>query len=159
MRTAIVDLDTDTSVPRGASGRPRRSTYDRGVIAGLAAASTLFAAAVWLAPPAAPSVAAPAGALPDVNVSSATVPRGVVLHPLALPPDAKNVDLGILPERLANEAAPYQWRRVITVRGIPGVASAEGLALISWSEKGIVYWISSPSRTTEELIQIADDMR
>ena len=151
MRTAIVDLDREL-------GRPARSTHDRGVIAGLAAASTLFAVAVSLARPAALPAVSPV-VLPDVNMSSATVPRGVVLHPLALPPDIKNVDLGILPERLANEAAPYQWRRVITVRGIPGVASDEGLALISWSEKGIVYWISAPSRTTEELIKIADDMR
>lgn len=152
MRTAIVDLDREL-------GRPARSTHDRGIIAGLAAASTLFAVAVSLARPAAQPAAVPAAPLPELNMSSATVPRGTVLHPLALPPDAKNVDLGILPERLANEAAPYQWRRVITVRGILGVASDEGIALISWSEKGIVYWISSPWRTTEELIKIADDMR
>jgi hypothetical protein len=150
MRTAIVDLDREP-------GRPTRSTHDRGVIAVLAAASAAFAVAVWLTSPAAPP-AAPV-TFPDVNVSSATVPRGAILHPLVLPPDAKNVDLGVLPERLANEAAPYEWRRVITVRGQPGVASVEGPAVISWSERGIVYWISSPTRSTDELIKIADEMR
>ena len=152
MRTAIVDLDR-------ASGRPTRSAHDRGIIAALAVASALFAGAVWLARPAAPPVPVPTAVFPDVNVSSAVVQRGTVLHPLALPPDAKNVDLGLLPERLANEAAPFEWRRVITVRGYAGVASVEGPAVISWSEKGILYWLSSPTRSTDELIKIADDMR
>ncbi len=146
---AIVDLD------RG-SGRPIRSSRDRGVIAALAAAGSVFAVAVSLAPHTVPTAVTEP---PDLIASSGAVPRGAVLHPLALPPDVKNVDVGLLPERLANEAAPYQWRRVITVRGIPGVASDEGIAFISWSERGIVYWISSPTRTTEELIKIADDMR
>ena len=152
MRTAIVDLDREP-------GRARRSSHDRGVIVGLVAAGTVFALAVSLGRPTVAPAPAPAAVLPDLNMSSAAVPRGVVLHPLALPSDAKNVDLGLLPERLANEAAPQEWRRVISVRGIAGVASDEGLAVISWSEKGIVYWISSPTRTTDELIKIADDMR
>ena len=150
MRTTIVDLDR-------ARGRSAPSSADRGVIAALFVACVAFAVAVWLARPATP-IATPNAAPPDTLVS-AYVPRGAVLHPLALPPDLRDVDLGLLPERLTNEAAPSEWRRVVTVRGHPGVASVEGPAAISWSEQGIVYWLSSPTRSTDELITIADDMR
>jgi hypothetical protein len=87
------------------------------------------------------------------------VPRGNVLHPLQLPQRIVGVDLAAMPDRLANEAAPSSWRRVVTVRGIPGVASVEGPAVVAWTERGIAYWLQSPTRSTEELIAIADELR
>ena len=59
-----------------------------------------------------------------------------------------NVDLAAMPDRLANEAAPSSLRAVITVRGVPGVASADGPAVIVWTEQGIAYRLASPTRTT-----------
>jgi hypothetical protein len=64
-----------------------------------------------------------------------------------------------MPDRLANEAAPAAWQRVITVRGTAGVASVSGPAVIAWTEAGIAYWLTSPTRSTDELIQIANDLR
>ena len=118
-----------------------------------------FAATVWITRPAAAS-ARSASLTPDSGVSSSlVVPRGVVMHPLALPARLDDVDLSAMPDRLANEAAPSSWRRVVTVRGVPGVASAEGPAVVAWTENGIAYWLASPTRSTEELIQIADELR
>lgn len=64
-----------------------------------------------------------------------------------------------MPDRLANEAAPRTLRGVVVIRGTPGAASVEGPAVISWTENGIAYWLASPTRSTAELIQIADDLK
>ena len=138
----------------------RTGVLDQLLIVGLLLASGVFAVAVWLDQPA---VAPPARTTPvDTTATSAAalnVPRGAVLHPLALPQKIDGVDLGAMPDRLANEAAPAAWQRVITVRGIAGVASVAGPSVIAWTEGGIAYWLTSPTRTTEELIQIASDLR
>ena len=130
-------------------------------VVALTLACVTFACAVWVARPAA--VLSVAGARAPVaelaGVSSSVVPRGVVLHPLALPQRLDGVDLAAMPDRLANEAAPASWRRVVTVRGVPGVASVEGPAVIAWTEGGIAYWLASPTRSTDELIQIANELR
>ena len=81
------------------------------------------------------------------------------MHPLVLPQRLGDVDLAAMPDRLANEAAPSSWRRVVTVRGVPGVAAVEGPAVVAWTEHGIAYWLASPTRSTEELIAIADELR
>jgi len=150
---AIIDLD---------QGPSRRTPLkrDRGAIALLVFACSAFALAVWTARPAAIPAAQPvAWTVADTTVSSVTVPRGAVLHPLQLPQGYINVDLGAMPDRLANEAAPWTLRSVITVRGTPGIGSVEGPATISWTENGIAYWLASPTRSTAELIQIANELR
>ncbi len=119
----------------------------------------LFTLAVWIAPPAVTTPPGSAQAVELAQVSSVYVPRGAVMHPLALPQRIADVDLAAMPDRLANEAAPSSWRRVVTVRGIPGVASVEGPAVVAWTERGIAYWLQSPTRSTEELIAIADELR
>jgi len=138
----------------------RTGVFDRLLIAALLLASGAFAVAVWLGQPA---VALPARTTRvDTTTTSAAalnVPRGAVLHPLALPQKLDGVDLGAMPDRLANEAAPAAWQRVITVRGIAGVASVAGPSVIAWTEGGIAYWLTSPTRTTDELIQIANELR
>ncbi len=154
MRTAIVDLDP----------RPARRTapaYDRGAVGALVLGCAAFALAVWITRPAVfPAAATTSGPIADVGFSSSiAVPRGVVMRPLVLPARIGDVDLSAMPDRLANEAAPSSWRRVVTVRGVPGVASVEGPAVIAWTEGGIAYWLVSPTRTTDDLIKIADELR
>jgi len=135
-----------------------RTAVDQVLVAALLVACGLFAVAVWIAPPATTTASAGARTV-DFAPSSAYVPRGTVLHPLQLPQRIIGVDLAAMPDRLANEAAPSSWRRVVTVRGVPGVASVEGPAVVAWTERGIAYWLQSPTRSTEELIAIADELR
>ncbi len=137
-----------------------RTVLDQIVVTALLLACGVFALAVWVTRPAALPAPIAAAALPALaQTSSALVPRGAVMRPLVLPQRLGDVDLSAMPDRLANEAAPSSWRRVITVRGIPGVASVEGPAVVAWTEKGIAYWLASPTRSTEELIAIADELR
>ena len=168
MRTAIVDLDTNGDAStRGARAAPR--SHDRGLIAGLCLACAAFALSVWLARPAGPVAAPAADGGPLVTTAQSigadsymTVwdpARQQKLFTLALARGDQDVALGMLPERLANEAPPIEWRRVITVRGTQGLASDQGVQFISWSENGVLYWLSSPTLTTDELIKIADGMR
>jgi len=138
----------------------RTGVFDQLLIVGLLLASGAFALAVWLGQPAlAPSSRAATRVDNAPAVAALNVPRGAVLHPLALPQKLDGVDLGAMPDRLANEAAPATWQRVITVRGIAGVASVAGPSVIAWTEGGIAYWLTSPTRSTDELIQIANDLR
>lgn len=146
MRGAIVDLDRSSRV------RPENPS-DRLAIVTLAAGCLLFALAVALAAPVAP--AQPAA----VDVPPSFVQRGIVLQPLRLPPGYTSVDLAALPERLANEAAPGTLRVIVSVRGRPGLAAAEGPAVVEWSEGGVVYSLRSSDRTTDELIRIAEALR
>jgi hypothetical protein len=151
--------------PLASSARERstnkalRTAVDQLLVAALLLACGLFALALWISPPAT-AKASTSARLADVSqTTSAYVPRGAVMRPLALPQRIADVDLAAMPDRLANEAAPSAWRRVITVRGIPGVASVEGPAVVAWTEQGIAYWLESPTRSTEELIAIADELR
>ena len=155
MHGAIVDLDRTRA---GGQARP----LDRVAIPVLLCAAAAFALAVLAARPA----SRPATELADTAVSSAAaapasanVPRGVILRPLQLPPRYTGVDLAALPDRLANEAPLWTLRSVVVIRGTPGVASVEGPAMIAWTEGGIAYSLRSPTRTTAELITIADELR
>ncbi len=144
---AVVDFD------RGLTGRENR--LDRGLAAALVVAGVAFAIVVLVARPVGQSgPAVPASATGDLPV-----PRGAILHPLQLPARFMNVDLGAMPDRLANEAPLSTLRAVITVRGVPGVASVEGPAVIAWTENAIAYRMVSPTRTTAELIAIAEQLQ
>lgn len=142
----------------------RTAVFDQMLIVALLLASGAFALAVWLGKPAVPLVREPA---PGVALtvpysgtsSSANVSRGAVMHPLAFAGKIDGVDLAAMPDRLANEAAPASWQRVVTVRGIPGVASVNGPAVVAWTEDGIAYWLTSPTKSIDELLQIASDLR
>ena len=154
MRGLIVELDRSVA-------RQRKRPLDRLAIPVLALGCVAFALAVWIARPAAvaPASGSAAPGADGTSTSSANVPRGVVMYPLVLPQRIDGVDLAAMPDRLANEAAPASWRRVVIVRGVPGVASVEGPAVVAWTENGIAYWLASPTRSTEDLIQIANDLR
>ena len=143
-----------TRVIPSACARAASVSGDRIAVTALVAASAAFALAVWVVRP---SPVAPVAATLSTPDTSA-VQRGVILHALRLPPGVASVDLEWMPERLTNEASPSSLRDVITVRGVPGLASVEAPAVISWTEAGLVYWLISPTRSTIELIRLADDL-
>jgi hypothetical protein len=137
-----------------------RTALDQLLVTALLLACGAFALAVWITRPAGLTVATPLAPAADVGqISSVFVPRGAIMHALVLPQRLTDVDLSAMPDRLANEAAPAAWRSVITVRGVAGVASVEGPAVIAWTENGIAYWLASATRSTDELIAIADELR
>lgn len=152
MPGVIIDLD------RSKAREPSRPV-DRLAIPVLALGCIAFALAVSVGGAGASSSSLRTVDGQDRLAAGALVPRGVALTPLQLSPQYANVDLFAMADRLANEAAPWTLRGVITVRGVPGVASIEGPAVILWTEGGIAYRLASPTRTTGELIQIANELR
>lgn len=166
---AIVDLD------KGPSRRPPRG--DRAVIAALGGAVALFGLAMWLGAP--DPAAGPNAARPSPTQSAVDAPATTVIQsratapfvgardagaiaagrPLALPAGSDNVDLFLVPERITNENLIWTMRSVVRIRGGVGLASVEGPAIVTWTEKGFQYWLVSPTRTTDELIKMADDLR
>jgi hypothetical protein len=164
---AIVDLD------KGTSRQPQRS--DRALIVGLGAAIFVFATAIWLSAPhpaatataAARSFAAiPRSAIAQGGGTLAPVTLPGTVHtadpsarPLVLPADLDNVDLFLVPERITNENLIWTLRSIVRIRGGVGLASIEGPSIVTWTEKGFQYWMISSTRTTDDLIKIADDLR
>ena len=151
MGVVIVDLDRRAQ-------RERREPRDLFALGVLLLGCVGFAFLVLLTRPATIPSSAPSGIGASV-LADLPVARGVVLHPLQLPARFGSVDLAAMPDRLANEALPSSLRSVIAVRGVPGVASAEGPAVIAWTEKGIAYRLASPTLTTAELIAIAEQLQ
>lgn len=149
---AVVDLDRD-------HGPQRKGQHDRGLAAVLVVAGVAFVSAVWMGRPTAVPLAQPSRAAADADPSIMFVPRANGVRVLQLPAAYLGADLGAMPDRLANEAAPWTMRAVVTIRGVPGVASIEGPAMIAWTENGIAYVLASPTRTTAELIAIADTLQ
>jgi hypothetical protein len=164
---AIVDLD------KGTSRQPQRG--DRALIVGLGGAILVFAAAIWLSAPHPRTTATTFPQSSAVAASSAisrsssalapaTLPNAVrtvdpALRQLVLPANLDNVDLFLVPERITNENLIWTLRSVVRIRGGVGIASVEGPSIVTWTEKGFQYWMISPTRTTDELIKIADDLR
>lgn len=164
---AIVDLD------KGTSRQPQRG--DRALIVGLGGAILVFAAAIWLSAPhprttsttfPQSSAAAASSAISRSSIVpvAATPPSAIPTvyppaRPLALPANMDNVDLFLVPERITNENLIWTLRSVVRIRGGVGIASVEGPSIVTWTEKGFQYWMISPTRTTDELIKIADDLR
>lgn len=164
---AIIDLD-------GVASR-RRRRGEPAVIVGLAGAIAVFALAIWVtaphpptptatAPSVAPSVAATSAmSAGPITITAISVSDPVVVGPagrtLVLPPWASGVDLFELPDRLTNENLLWTLRNVVHIRGGTGLASAEGPSVITWTENGLQYWMVSPTRSTADLVEIADGLR
>jgi hypothetical protein len=163
---AIVDLD------KGTSRQLRRS--DRALIVGLGGAIVIFTAAMWLSAPhpspttttlaqstAAPSTGAISRSSPLAPASLGSPVRTVdpSARPLMLPLNLDNVDLFLVPERITNENLIWTLRSIVRIRGGVGIASVEGPSIVTWTEKGFQYWMISSTRTTDDLIKIADDLR
>ncbi|MDQ2952729.1 MAG: hypothetical protein M3R54_10750 [Chloroflexota bacterium] len=147
----IVDLDRRAQ-------QERSGTQELFALGGLFFSCVAFACLVLLMRPSAILVSAPSGIGAALS-AELPVPRGIVLQPLQLPARFGDIDLAAMPDRLANEAAPPSLRAIIIVRGVAGVASADGPAVIVWTERGIAYRLASPIRTTAELIAIAEQLQ
>ena len=164
---AIVDLD------KGTSRQPQRG--DRALIVGLGGAILVFAAAIWLSAPhprttsttfpqSAAAAASSAISQSSIVLVPATPPSALPTvfppaRPLALPANTDSVDLFLVPERITNENLIWTLRSVVRIRGGVGIASVEGPSIVTWTEKGFQYWMISPTRTTDELIKIANDLK
>lgn len=155
VRGVIVDLDPSTGQERTSSDRP--------LIGALALATLLFALAVVIG--SAPRVTAPLS-FAGVDAGMMTPrERLSLLHRSDQQADAvlrlihPDAVLSSMPDRFVNEAGPAALRAVISVRGGPGIASVEQPAVIMWTERGTTYWLTSPLRSTAELIHIADELR
>ncbi len=97
----------------------------------------------------APAIA-PAPIAADAALSATRVPT------LALPSGVADVELSAFPDWLANEPPSASLRAVVAVRGTLGIASAEGLAVVNWTERGISYRLASANHTVAELVRLAD---
>lgn len=64
-----------------------------------------------------------------------------------------------MPDRYVNESLPATFRLVITVRGVPALASIEPPATITWTEGGLSYRLSSRFQTTAQLVDLAGALR
>lgn len=143
---AIVDLD------KGTSQQPGRR--DEVFIVGLGAAILSFAAAIWLSAPRPTTLVLVPATPPSAHTTALPSARL-----LTLPANMDNVDLFLVPERITNENLIWTLRNIVRIRGGVGIASVEGPSIVTWTERGFQYWMVSPTRTTEELIKIADDLQ
>jgi hypothetical protein len=157
VRGVIVDLDRSSPRAPGPAdwaALPPLALWSFALVLGC----VVFTLAVWTTRPPTTPAAQSASVEPDTISSTATVPRGVLLRPLLLP-TLSDVELAFMPDRLANEAASWTLRSVVVIRGTRGVASVEGPAVIAWTENGIAYWMTSHTRTTSDLIDVANQLK
>jgi len=87
---------------------------------------------------------------------------GPLAH-LSLPANSPGVLLSWIPDRLANEALPQLPFVPVRVRAVPGLA-VEGVRdgdyrMVTWTERGNVYWLVSDHGDIVDLIRLADSLR
>jgi len=87
---------------------------------------------------------------------------GPLAH-LSLPATSPGVLLSWIPDRLANEALPPLQFVPVRVRAVPGLA-VEGVRdgdyrMVTWTERGNVYWLVSDHGDIVDLIRLADSLR
>ena len=87
---------------------------------------------------------------------------GPLAH-LSLPANSPGVLLSWIPDRLANEALPPLPFVPVRVRAVPGLA-VEGardgdFRMVTWTERGNVYWLVSDHGDIGDLIHLADSLR
>jgi hypothetical protein len=84
-------------------------------------------------------------------------------HVLALPPRILDAHLFTMPDRLANEPLSNLEFVVVRVRGTQGlgarVGSPGGVWLVTWTEGGTAYWLSSERRDLPDLVRLAASLR
>ncbi len=149
MGGVIVDLDRSVAVSR------RRS--DRYLIAALGLACVTFGLAVALR---GPDASAPVPSGVDAAMMTPTERLALVTRDDAMPSGVlfflPDVVLSAMPDRFLNEVGPAALREAVRVRGTLGIASVERPAVIMWTERGVTYWLTSATRTTDDLIRLAD---
>jgi len=76
---------------------------------------------------------------------------------------ASDVAVFTFPDRLANEALPQLSWQIVQVRGTEGFAIVGQRpgepSIVTWTEKGTVYRLSSDGRVPGQLIDLANTMR
>ena len=87
---------------------------------------------------------------------------GPLAH-LSLPANSPGVLLSWIPDRLANEALPPLPFVPVRVRAVPGLA-IEGVRdgdyrMVTWTERGNVYWLVSDHGDIVDLLRLADSLR
>ena len=84
-------------------------------------------------------------------------------HVLALPPRTTDAQLFTMPDRLANEPLSNMEFIAVPVRGTQGlgarVGSPGGVWLVTWTEGGTAYWLSSDHRDLPDLVRLAGSLR
>jgi hypothetical protein len=87
---------------------------------------------------------------------------GPLAH-LSLPANSPGVLLSWIPDRLANEALPPLPFVPVRVRAVPGLAMEgprEGdYRMVTWTERGNVYWLVSDHGDVADLVRLADSLR
>jgi hypothetical protein len=83
-------------------------------------------------------------------------------HVLALPPLTTDAQLFTMPDRLANEPLSNLEFVAVPVRGTQGlgarVGSPGGVWLVTWTEGGTAYWLSSDHRDLPDLVRLAGSL-
>ena len=82
---------------------------------------------------------------------------------LSLPSNSTGILLSWIPDRLANEALPPLPFVPVRVRRVSGLA-AEGpregdFRMLTWSERGNIYWLVSDHGDIADLVRLADSLR
>lgn len=78
---------------------------------------------------------------------------------LSLPPDARDVDLAAIPDRILNDPPAARLRVPLEIRGTSGLGSVDEPAEISWTEAGYWYWMRSSVLTIPQLVELASALR
>jgi hypothetical protein len=82
---------------------------------------------------------------------------------LSLPSGTQDVRLFTFPDRLANEPLTNLDFVIVPVRGTQGLAakvgSPGGVWVVTWTENGTAYWMSSEQREIPDLLRLAGSLR
>lgn len=82
---------------------------------------------------------------------------------LSLPPNTTDVQLEVFPDWLANEQLPPAQYTVVRVRAASGLAVDAARPgdqrIVTWTERGTVYWLLSDRRDIADLVRLADSLR
>ena len=157
----IIDIDGE---PESAPGRDRR----RALALAFAFCLAIGSAVVGRDGPAAIHETAPVSMTifggDGVNVIAARPDQcGPLAHHLCLPSNTTGVLLSWIPDRLANEALPPLPFVPVRVRSVSGLA-VEGprqgdYRMLTWTERGNVYWLVSDHGDIADLLRLADSLR
>ena len=133
----IVETEDDAAVPRGDERR-------RTILLGFALCLAVGSAAVGR----------------DGPLATAPIDQP---HVLALPPRTTDARLFTMPDRLANEPLMNLPFAAVPIRGTEGLAarvgSPGGVWVVTWTEGGTAYWLSSEHRELSELLYLAGSLR
>ena len=156
----IVDLDSE---PEAAPGHDRRHAMTLAFVLCLAIGSAGLGrdgpAATQATPPESLMIFSRDGAF---LVAAPADQWGPLAH-LSLPANSPGVLLSWIPDRLANEALPPLPFVPVRVRAVPGLA-VEGprdgdYRMVTWTERGNVYWLVSDHGDITDLVRLADSLR